>query len=134
MSADTEREALALAIRFHETYERLAPSFGYETRPDTKAFDPTTPNGRLMVAVCGELRAALATPPAAAAPTQLAADNADWSRLYVTASQVIARMGREGSIDTGDKYVAALMDVLHRLDAGVFVPGLAPRAPDGTTA
>lgn len=46
-----------LALRFHETYERLAPQFGYETRPDTKAFDPTTPNGRLMIAVCGEIAA-----------------------------------------------------------------------------
>lgn len=50
-----EALALALAIRFHETYERLAPSFGYETRKETRAFDPTTPNGRLMVAVCAEL-------------------------------------------------------------------------------
>ena len=44
-----------LAVRFHETYERLAPSFGYETRKETRAFDPTTPNGRLMIAVCAEL-------------------------------------------------------------------------------
>jgi hypothetical protein len=47
--------ALELAIKFHETYERLAPSFGYETRRETRAFDPVTPNGKLMVAVCGEL-------------------------------------------------------------------------------
>jgi hypothetical protein len=45
----------ALARRFHETYERLAPSFGYETRTETRQFDPTTPNGRLMIAVCSEL-------------------------------------------------------------------------------
>lgn len=44
-----------LARRFHDSYERLAPSFGYETRKDTRAFDPTTPNGRLMIAVCQEL-------------------------------------------------------------------------------
>lgn len=44
-----------LANDFHETYERLAPSFGYETRPDTKVFDPACPNGRLMIAVCGEV-------------------------------------------------------------------------------
>lgn len=48
---------------FHETYERLAPSFGYETRQDTRDFDPTTPNGRLMIAVCGEVASALRTPP-----------------------------------------------------------------------
>lgn len=44
-----------LARKFHETYERLAPSFGYETRPDTKAFDPDSPNGKLMTAVCQEI-------------------------------------------------------------------------------
>lgn len=54
-------EALQLAILFHDTYERLAPSFGYETRADTKAFDPDSANGKLMQAVCGELRAALAS-------------------------------------------------------------------------
>ena len=47
--------ALDLAIRFHETYERLAPQFGYETRLDTRAFDPTSKNGKLMVAVCAEI-------------------------------------------------------------------------------
>lgn len=44
-----------LAMLFHETYERLAPSFGYETRQDTKSFDPQSPNGKLMIAVCGEV-------------------------------------------------------------------------------
>jgi hypothetical protein len=44
-----------LAILFHDTYERLAPDFGYETREETRKFDETTPNGRLMIAVCGEI-------------------------------------------------------------------------------
>lgn len=48
-------DALDLAVQFHETYERLAPSFGYETRSDTKAFDSESANGRLMIAVCGEI-------------------------------------------------------------------------------
>ena len=47
--------ALALAVRFHDAYERLAPSFGYETRPETREFNPESPNGRLMVAVCKEI-------------------------------------------------------------------------------
>jgi hypothetical protein len=51
----SEPTALSLAIRFHDTYERLAPSFGYETRTDTKVFDPESKNGRLMVAVCAAL-------------------------------------------------------------------------------
>jgi len=41
-----------LTRQFHDAYERLAPSFGYETRADTKQFDPTSKNGRLMIAVC----------------------------------------------------------------------------------
>jgi hypothetical protein len=45
----------ALARRFHEIYERLAPSFGYETRAETREFDPATPNGKLMIAVCQEV-------------------------------------------------------------------------------
>ncbi|MET3837471.1 hypothetical protein ABIB58_002827 [Brevundimonas sp. UYEF29] len=62
MSNETPTDALRLATRFHETYERLAPSFGYETRQDTKEFDPESPNGRLMVAVCADLAAAPASP------------------------------------------------------------------------
>lgn len=50
-------DALALARRFHEAYERLAPSFGYETRTETRVFDPESKNGRLMVAVCAEIGA-----------------------------------------------------------------------------
>ena len=48
-------EEAELAVLFHNTYERLAPSFGYETRGDTKLFDTTTPNGKLMIAVCKEI-------------------------------------------------------------------------------
>lgn len=47
--------ALDLALMFHEIYERLAPEYGYETRAETRSFDPDTPNGRLMVAVCEEI-------------------------------------------------------------------------------
>lgn len=49
-------EGVELAEKFHDTYERLAPSFGYETRPDTKKFDPNSANGKLMVAVCSEIK------------------------------------------------------------------------------
>jgi hypothetical protein len=44
-----------LARTFHDYYEALAPNFGYETRVDTRAFDPSTPNGRLMTAVCEQI-------------------------------------------------------------------------------
>lgn len=42
-----------LARLFHETYERLAPNFGYETRPDSAVPWEDVPerNKRLMIAV-----------------------------------------------------------------------------------
>jgi hypothetical protein len=51
----TLEEAAELALIFHNTYEKLAPSFGYETRQDTKEFDFKSNNGRLMVTVCSEV-------------------------------------------------------------------------------
>ena len=50
-------DPLALAILFHHTYERLAPSIGYDTRTETRIFDPESKNGKLMVAVCREILA-----------------------------------------------------------------------------
>jgi len=49
---DTLKE---LPRKFHEAYERLAPTFGYETREDTKEFDADSPNGKLMGAVVNEV-------------------------------------------------------------------------------
>lgn len=55
LSADDGRAALALAVarRFHETYERLAPAFGYETRRESAVpwDDVPQDNRDLMVAV-----------------------------------------------------------------------------------
>ena len=45
-------EAYRLARRFHELYELTAPKFGYETKKETKEFNPESPNGRLMAWVC----------------------------------------------------------------------------------
>lgn len=44
-----------IAEEGHRIYERLAPKYGYETRPDTKEFNPDSPNGKLMIAVYGEI-------------------------------------------------------------------------------
>jgi hypothetical protein len=46
--------AEGLARRFHETYERLAPHFNYETRPESAVAWEDVPeaNRRLMVATC----------------------------------------------------------------------------------
>jgi hypothetical protein len=54
-----------LARAFHETYERLAPRFGYETRRESAVPWEEVPenNKQLMIAVCEELLArVLATP------------------------------------------------------------------------
>ena len=45
----------ALAVLFHNTYETLAPEFGYETREETIIFDSESANGKLMIAVCAEI-------------------------------------------------------------------------------
>ena len=47
--------ALKLAKVFHETYERLAPQFGYETLVETREFDENSDNGQLMIAVCEDV-------------------------------------------------------------------------------
>lgn len=55
--AMSKQERLARA--FHEAYERLAPSFGYETRRDSAVpwEDVPEPNRSLMIAVAGEVLA-----------------------------------------------------------------------------
>jgi hypothetical protein len=52
-------DPLALAVLFHVTYERLAPQRGYETRTDTRVFDPESKNGKLTIAVCAEVQEVL---------------------------------------------------------------------------
>lgn len=51
ISPDVKR----LALLFHDTYERLAPKYGYETRPETRKFKASSPNGKLMLAVAAEI-------------------------------------------------------------------------------
>ena len=49
--------AETLAQKFHETYERLAPSFGYKTREASAQPWAEVPeqNKKLMIAVCAEI-------------------------------------------------------------------------------
>lgn len=46
-----------LAQKFHETYERLAPDFGYKTREASAVpwKDVPEQNKKLMIAVCTEI-------------------------------------------------------------------------------
>lgn len=41
-----------LASIFHDTYETLAPAYGYGTRKQTRDFDSESSNGKLMIATC----------------------------------------------------------------------------------
>ena len=52
---DKRVEAEALAKRFHDMYEQLAPVFYYETKKDTRIFNKNNPNGKLMIEVCFNL-------------------------------------------------------------------------------
>jgi len=57
------KDALSLAIMFHHHYERLAPSKGYNTRVETRIFQPDSANGKLMVATCQSILDAFAAAP-----------------------------------------------------------------------
>lgn len=56
-SAPQVRDTEKLARKFHETYERLAPAFGYKTREaSAKPWEEVPEQNRnLMIAVCEEL-------------------------------------------------------------------------------
>jgi hypothetical protein len=64
-----------IARLFHETYERLASEFNYETRKASAVPWEQVPdnNKRLMVAVAAEVAAALPTPPAEASAREVLA-------------------------------------------------------------
>lgn len=55
-------DSVALARRFHELYEDMAPAAGYETRRETRVpWDDLPPNNRfLMVSVCAAIQKEIA--------------------------------------------------------------------------
>ena len=57
MVDDISAEAVETARLFHETYERLAPDFGYRTREaSAKPWDEVPEQNRaLMIATCAEI-------------------------------------------------------------------------------
>ena len=56
--------AADLAQKFHESYERLAPKFGYETRKESAKpwADVPKQNQDLMTAVCAEMLRLMVVP------------------------------------------------------------------------
>ena len=49
------KEILEITKKFHDTYEKLASEYTYETRKDTKVFDINSNNGKLMYATVNEI-------------------------------------------------------------------------------
>lgn len=49
------KEILEITKEFHDTYEKLANEYTYETREDTKVFDINSNNGKLMYATVNEI-------------------------------------------------------------------------------
>ena len=49
------KEMLEITKKFHDTYEKLASEYTYETRKDTKVFDINSNNGKLMYATVNEI-------------------------------------------------------------------------------
>ncbi len=50
-----KKEILEITKKFHNTYEKLASEYTYETREDTKVFDINSNNGKLMYATVNEI-------------------------------------------------------------------------------
>ena len=49
------KEILEITKKFHDTYEKLAIEYTYETREDAKVFDINSNNGKLMYATVNEI-------------------------------------------------------------------------------
>ena len=49
------KEILEITKEFHDTYEKLASEYTYETREDTRVFDINSNNGKLMYATVNEI-------------------------------------------------------------------------------
>lgn len=48
-------EILEITKKFHDTYEKLASEYTYETRKETRVFDINSSNGKLMYATVNEI-------------------------------------------------------------------------------
>lgn len=89
-TAEPAGEAVDIAKAFHDEYERLAPSFGYETRADTKQFDPASPNGRLMIAVVGSVQAGML------------------QQLHIANTRIKALQGLAAKVEEQEEYILRL--------------------------
>lgn len=114
----TPRTELDFAILFHETYERLAPSFGYTTRTDTRKFDAESANGKLMIAVIGEVMgAALAEARAEALEenAKLRAALKEANDTCRSAYQVASRAGKDTDMEAWKFAIQKSLKAQHRV-------------------
>ena len=108
---DPTGDALKLAQRFHEPYERLAPSFGYETREaSAKPWADVPENNRqLMTAVCAEI---LRTPTLDQVTLDEVVEVLLTKRDYIAD----AAAGALTYKDSGDGFIAMAKEDLARID------------------
>ncbi|HXH35242.1 MAG TPA: hypothetical protein VNJ54_12665 [Plantibacter sp.] len=119
----TDREAETLARYFHEAYERLAPSFGYETRQASAVpwGNVPEPNRKLMEAVVAEVM----LEPLDDLRRQLAAkDEALRGNVYLWRGALVARVDAlTAELAVKDEALRALLDERLRSMPGVNPDG-----------
>lgn len=115
-----------IARAFHEAYERLAPEYGYTTRPETREFKADSANGYLMVAVVQSVRALLSAPLQVDQGMAKDAARYRWLRLrvYKDGSDLCCQ-GPFGSYDKfGGGFLPDSLDVA--IDSCISTSGAAP--------
>ncbi len=93
-----------LARRFHEAYERLAPSYGYETRAESAVPWDQVPdqNRALMVAVCNEILTPLFTAEIVLRPVEGKITRSAALKAYDCLFAVVGEGMPDRRIPTGD--------------------------------
>lgn len=109
------QEDLALAKTFHEHYEKLAPKYGYETRKDTREFDADSDNGRLMLAVAGEIRRQIIDPTIISASIKML--EADRNGLYQ--SMPVGDIDAWGLLELIQNHLSKLDQTINSLKASL---------------
>ena len=127
---------LELAIKFHEIYERLAPSFGYETRTETREFNPESANGKLMIAVCDEIAAHSFKLPAVA-PLSEAELERMWREWATGPVKTVVEFARAIESAVAARYterIAELMELADRLKLEAQMHAQEARTANSTIA
>lgn len=120
---DMDDVAVAFARYMHNTYEQLAPSFGYETRTDTRDFDPESANGKLMIAVCKTL-SLIAHPPTQPSTSQAKVGEADVHRLLKDTLFACIATGKDQAVYGGVAYKGGAAKIAFSIEKPTADPEL----------